>query len=338
MNSVRRTLIILGVLVLVAPAAHADEPDVVVLSSGNRMTGSISELSRGELSFSIEGAGSVDIDWHNVESLSSQKEMDVDLKSGERLTGPISSPSKTKLEVKTALGSKTVDMKDVVRIKPLHATFVERTSGDIEAGFGFYQAQNELDLTLVAELANQTRNYLTEASFDSLIRRQNGVNSLSRNDFEIGSRRFLPKRWFVLGQFAVQQDQALDLDLRLLAAGSLGRYLVKNNRIIFSVYGGFDYNGEQYSGFPNSNTAEGLGAVEWDWFDAKSKTELKTVAQSYFTLTRSRIRLQLKTEIRHDIWRKYFGAIHFFEAFDSNPPPGLADNDYGLTITIGRSF
>jgi hypothetical protein len=327
------------VLMVSLPAiVFADEPDVVVLTSGNRMTGSVTELSRGELSFSIEGAGTVEINWHNVESLESGKTLDVELRSGQRLTGPISSPSKGKLEVKTALGPKTVDMQDVVRIMPLHATFVERTTGDIEAGFGVYQAQSELDLTLAAEMENQTRNYLTNASFTSLIRRANGTNSVSRNDFQIGSRRFLPKRWFVLGQFELEQDQALDLDLRVLAAGSLGRYLVKNNRTIFSAYGGFDYNGEHYGGRPTQRSPEALGAVEFDWFDAQSKTELKTVAQSYFTLNRARIRLELKSEIRHDIWRKYFGAIDFFEAFDSKPPAGLADNDYGLTITIGRSF
>jgi hypothetical protein len=318
--------------------AYAAEPDVVVLSSGNRMTGSISGLSRGELSFSIAGAGDVEIDWHNVDSLESGKAMDVKLKSGERLTGPISSPAKGKLEVKTALGPKTIDLKDVVRVLPLHATFAQRTSGSVEAGFGVYQAHSELDLTLEAELENETRNYLTKASYESLIRRLNGVNNLSRNHFEIGLRRFLPRRWFVLGEFEVQQDQALDLDLRLLAAGSIGRYLVKNNRVIFSAYGGFDYNGESYGGFPNSHTAEGLAALEWDWFDVQSKTEIKAVAKSYYALTRSRIRLELRSDIRHDIYRKYFLDVAFFESFDSNPPPAQANNDYGLTITIGKSF
>jgi hypothetical protein len=325
-------------VVVFASTTYASEPDVVVLSSGNRLTGSISELTRGELSFSIEGAGSVDINWHNVDSLQSEKTLDVELRSGERFTGPISSPSKGKLEVKTSIGTKTVDMKDVVRIKPLAATFVERTSGDIEVGFGVYQAQSELDLTLEAGAENRTRNYLTTISFDSLVRRQDGVNSLSRNHFEIGSRRFLPKRWFVLGQFDVQQDEALDLDLRILAAGSLGRMLVHNNRNTLSAYGGFDYNGEAYGGFSNQNSPEGLAALEWDWFDVNSKTELKADARSYFSLTQSRIRFELKTEIRHDLYRKYFAAINFFDDFDSNPPAGQKGTDYGLTITIGRSF
>lgn len=332
-----RELAFLAVMV-VASMAYAAEPDVVVLTSKNRMTGSIEELSRGKLDFSIEGAGSVEIDWHNVASLESAHTLDVELASGERFTGSITSPAKGKLEVKTAQGPKSVDMKDVVRIKPLAATFWERTSGEVELGFGVYQAHSEVDLTLGAEVENRTRNYLTDISLDSLVRRFNGVNNLSRTDFIIGSRRFLPHRWFVLGQFELEQDQALDLNLRVLAAGSLGRYLVQNNRTVFSAYGGFDYNGEHYSLLPVNRSAEGLGALEWDWFDVASKTEVDATAKSFFSFQRSRARLELKTEIRHELWRKYTGGIRFFEVFDSSPPAGQANNDYGLTLTIGRSF
>src|SRR5690606_15210733 len=48
-----------------------DDADIVVLEGGNRLVGAIDGLYRGELSFSIDDAGTVDIDWSNVESLTS---------------------------------------------------------------------------------------------------------------------------------------------------------------------------------------------------------------------------------------------------------------------------
>lgn len=340
-ESVRRIIFFLAFLAvasLATTAAYASEPDVVVLNSGNRITGSVTELSRGDLSFSVAGAGTLEISWSNVVSLKSDQTLDVELGSGERFTGSISSPSDGKLEIKTAAGPKVVDMKDVVRIKPLEATFAERTSVSIDGGFAFLHANDEVDFTIDAELENRTRNYVTDAEYIGLLRRQNGNNNAMRHFFQLGSRRFLPNRWYVLGQFGVEEDQFLDLDLRILAAGALGRTLVQNNRVVFSVHGGFDYNLEQYNGVPGtSNTAEALGGIEWDLFGAEN-TELKTTATTYASLERARARLELDSSLRRDIFRNFYWAIRFFEEYDSDPPPGKKNSDFGVTLTIGKSF
>src|SRR5262245_64354287 len=96
----RLTLVVIGVLAL-SNRAFGAQTDTLVLSSGNRVTGSVSGLSRGELSFDIDGAGEVAIDWKNVESLESPRKLDVDLRSGERVSGTIRSPQPGQLEVRT---------------------------------------------------------------------------------------------------------------------------------------------------------------------------------------------------------------------------------------------
>jgi hypothetical protein len=142
----------------------------------------------------------------------------------------------------------------------------------------------------------------------------------------------------VLGNLGIEQDQRLDLDLRSVVYGAVGRTLIQSNRTIVAVYGGVDYNRENYGGFPISNSSEGLGAVEWDWFDPGSKTELLSKATTYLTLNRQRVRLEFKSELRHDLPRNFYGAVGVFESFDSDAPAGQHNNDAGLTITFGRSF
>ena len=331
-------LAVLAVLIMMAIAAGASEPDVVVVKSGNRMTGSVTGLSGGTLTFSIEGAGSVDINWLNVVSLQSSQTLDVRLASGARYTGTISSPSDGKLEIKAANGPQVVDIKDVVRLTPLAATFRQRTSGSIDLGFAVLQANDEIDLTLNSELEHRSKNYLTQASFESLWRRRSGDDNQLRNFFNIGTRRYFHGRWFVLGQFDVQQDQAMDLDFRTLVSGALGRTLVENNHALFAAYAGFDYNHENYGAVPTSNTGEAVAALEWDIFGDAHKTEWKTEAKSYYGLNQARVRLQFDTSIKRDIYKKIYGKLNFFESFDSKPPVGQEGNDYGLAITIGRSF
>jgi hypothetical protein len=318
--------------------AKAAEHDVVKLKSGNRLFGTVTKLSRGTLSFSIEGAGGVDITWSNVESLESVTVLDVELASGQRLKGTLGTQLPGKLEIKSAGNSQVVDMKEVVWMLPIATTFLKRTSGSIDGGLAALQANSEVDVTVDAEFSNRTRNYLTEGSFSSLLRRRNEENSQWRNYFDLNSRRYFGNRWFVLGNLGIEQDQRLDLDLRTVVYGAFGRTLIQSNRTIFAVYGGVDYDRENYGGFPISNSSEGLGAVEWDWFDAGSKTELLSKATTYLTLNRQRVRLEFKTELRHDLPKNFYGAVGVFESYDSDPPSNQHNNDAGLTITFGRSF
>ena len=117
----------LGCLLLLtaAGAAHAQD-DVVELTTGNRLIGTIRSLYRGELRFSIAGAGTVNINWSNVELLESARMMDVELASGERLSGAVQSPAAKELEVTGEAGTRTVPMADVVRIHPIEPLVRDR--------------------------------------------------------------------------------------------------------------------------------------------------------------------------------------------------------------------
>ena len=107
--------------------AQENQRDLVVLTTDNRLEGELVELSRGTLTFSIDGAGAVEIDWSNVEALTSPREFDVELGSGQRLTGSILSPSPGRLAVSGGTAAVAVETEDVIRITPIAATAAERT-------------------------------------------------------------------------------------------------------------------------------------------------------------------------------------------------------------------
>src|SRR5690606_11923298 len=156
-------------------------------------------LSRGELAFSIDGAGRVDIDWNNVETLTSARAFDVELESGERLSGSIFSPSAGRLAVTAGTTPATVDTEQVVRITPLAATATDRTSGYVDFGLDFLTANDELDLRINAEVENVMRNFITTFSMDSIVSKVDDETAQRRNYFQLASRRLLENRWFVVG-------------------------------------------------------------------------------------------------------------------------------------------
>jgi len=337
------SLILLAFLVA-APAGHAAGEnaageDFVSLTSGNRMTGTVRGLERGELRFAIDGVGPVDIDWNNVEALRSGQGFDIELASGERLAGSIAAAGPGRLRIVTTSGPRTVDRDDVVRMTRIAETFRGRTTGFADLGFDFLTANDEIDLTLNAGVRHRTRNHLFHAHLSSLVRRRDDETEQRRNHLELGARRFLRDRWFVLGQIEAQEDIELDLDSRFLLAGALGRTLLQSNRTTLSVYGGIDYAFEEYRSLPGSDDyAEALAAVEWDWFEVGGRTELLTKAKTYFSLERSRTRLELTASLHRKLFGDFYWGLNVIESYDSDPPADLEKSDSAVTLTFGSTF
>lgn len=392
------TYLALGASLAAGYSAHSqeDERDVVVLESGNRLAGTIVALYRGELSFSIDGAGPVDIDWSNVESLTSGGVLDVELSTGERLSGSLASagpgrlgiarrtaasstsaaassprtaapttsaaassartaapttsaaasstragPAGAQLAAGTAPGTASiaVDIDEVVRITPIAATPAERTSGYADIGLDFLTANDELDVNLNVGLTNRTRNYLSEASLDSLVSRLDGETAQKRNYFLVGTRRFLSNRWFAVGHLHFEEDRELDLDSRVLIGVGAGRTLIQSNRTILALHAGLAHNRERFRPVPGTDsTAEAFVAFEWDWFELGGDTELSTAAMTFFSFDRSRRRLELDANLRRVITGSTYWSLRLYESYDSDPPRDLEHSDFGITLGIGRSF
>ncbi|HEX7036622.1 MAG TPA: DUF481 domain-containing protein [Pseudomonadales bacterium] len=329
----------MATLAAALPAQAADEEkNAVVLTSGNRMTGGIVKMTRGKLLYAIDGAGPVAIDWNNVASLDSEQDLDVELASGRRLSGSITS-SPGGLLVTGDTGSDRTALEDVVRITPIAATPIERTDGHVEVGFDLLSANDELDLTLNAELENRTWNYLSQVALQSLVRRRDGDTVQRRNVADGSIRRILRDRWFALGRLRAEEDEELDLDSRFLVGGGAGRTLLQSNRTVVTLYGGLDSIWERYAVQSGTDrSTEAFLAVEWDWFEIGGDVELLTGATVYTGLEHSRTRLDLGVSLRHELFASLYWSLNLFQTYDSDPPEGLENHDAGLSFTLGRGF
>jgi len=319
--------------------AQEHERDVVVLTTDNRLEGQVIGLLRGRLTFAIDGAGPVEIDWSNVETLTSPREFDVELGSGQRLSGSIFSPSPGRLAVTAGTAPAAVEAQDVIRITPIAATPAERTSGYVDVGLDFLTANDELDLKVDAEAENRLRNYLTTLSIDSIVSEIDDETAQRRNYFQLRSRRLLKDRWFVIGRLHLEEDRELDLDTRTLLGFGGGRTLHQSNRAVVALYGGLAADRERYRGVQGrEDTGEAFVSVEWDWFELGGDTQVTTNATTFFSFDRSRRRVELDARLQRAMFGNVHWSVSVYESYDSDPPEGLENSDLGLSFAIGRSF
>jgi hypothetical protein len=69
------------------------------------------------------------------------------------------------------------------------------------------------------------------------------------------------------------------------------------------------------------------------------ETDLTTTFYVLPSLTRSgHVRLELESDFRVELLSDFYWSVNLFESFDNDPPPGGADNDFGVTTSVGWSF
>jgi hypothetical protein len=335
-----RVLAIAVLSLVLGSTAYAQRTDVVQVTNGDRITGTVSGLARGRLAFRTDAARTLSVAWGDVVTLTSSETLDVELASGVRYTGSISSPSPGRLIVQAASGpSPSIDMTEVIRLTPIGAGLRARTTGSIDVGANFTKADSARSYTLDIDAANRTRSYETLMDFDSWLQRREDTDTLTRNKFQLDVRRLLPRRWYVVSKVGYQEDDELDLDWRLLVGGGVGRRLVQSNRMLLSVEGGLDYNGERYDSEDSTHhSAELFGGVDWNYFSPRWSTETTLVATTYIGLERQRARLELDARLRREIVWDLYWAVNVFESFDSAPRGDRERSNVGLAFNVGWTF
>src|SRR5262245_57032961 len=285
MRSVAVGTVCAVLFVLLPTPLVAQKSDVVEVANGDRINGDVSRLQHGQLEFRTASAGTghprfagtISIVWTEVVSLTSTKQLDVELASGDRFSGSISSPSRGRLIVQTATGpSRPLDVGEIVGIIPIEAGFRGRTTGSIDFGVSFTNAENARTYTLDASAMHRSEAYIyeTQIAFDSWLSARDDAERLTRNDLSVDVRRRLSNRWFALATSAVQQDEPLELDLRLMLGGGVGRRLIQTNAGVLSVEGGLNYDGEDYDSSDTfEHSMEAFAGGAGDWFAANSSTE-----------------------------------------------------------------
>lgn len=338
-----------AIVVLTGTSAVAQSGDVVEVTSGDRLTGDVAGLERGVLSFRTAAApgrqrfaGTIAILWSEVVRLTSIQTLDIELVTGERLTGTISSPAPGQLVVQTPTGPPPpIAVEQFVWMAPLESGFRGRTSGTIDVGLSYTNAQDAWVYTLNLDALHRspTHAYETEVVFNSTLTTQSGAERQTRNDLLFDVHRRLPRRWYTTGLFEVQEDAALELDLRLVVGGGVGLTVVRSNAIELSVQGGVDYAAERYASVSQfDHSAELFAGASWDWFATGDPVEGALMARTYFSLARQRARAEIDGSVRRDLRWSLYWAANVLVSADSDPPGDRPRNDVSVSFALGWAF
>jgi len=324
----------------------------VTLKNGDRLTGTILNVSDKKLTIKTEHAGTVTIDWDAVAQFSSEQPMVVTRTDKQIVSGAVNTKD-SEVAVNTTSGTQTIPMADVAVMrspadqaayeKSLHPGMLEGWVGG--GNFGLALARGNSDTTNLALGFNAARPtttdkwtiqaaslYSTSTADKVTTTTANALGGFIRYDHN------LTKKLFAFGLFAGSYDHAQDLNERISPSGGLGYHAIATKVTTLDLLGGFGYTYENYSTGMTNNL---MNATIGDEFNHKFTPNTSVFQDLYFfpyLNENGNYRGVFDFGLSSKLYRAITWNLNFGDRYNSKPVAGNKNNDILLTTGLGLTF
>jgi hypothetical protein len=284
----------------------------------------------------------IDIKWEDVKHVGSKFVFVVEDTEGRLYVGTLQPAAEAqRVDIVGRHPASNLDHLSVVEMSDLGSSLWNRFSGYIELGFTFTKASDRTQLNLNSELTYRTKRWDGQFAYDAIISNADGVPEANRKVWSLGGSLYLRKRWQLLTRAAWEHNLELQLDKRSSIMGAPAYNILKSNRSSLLLIGGMAYSRELYFGRPSTDNAEGAFGVNAQIFKLYSP-KLDLTSNFYFLpnfTTRGRVRMELDSNFRFEIFRDFFVNFSFYDSYDNRPPSATAStNDFGFVTGVSWSF
>lgn len=329
------------VVVLDTPAS-AQKTDIVTLGNGDRITGEVSTLSRGQLEYKTDDQGTLYIEWDKVATVTSTAQFEVGTSDGRRFVGTLRSDPGRVLVVVQSTGPVSLSMTDVTVITSIGQSFWKKLDGSIDVGFSYTKSSDIAQLNVNSSTVYRSPSFEARLSGSATATQTSDEEGRDdRGTLQMSYLRYRGKRWFVGGGAGFETNESLGIKLRSQVSGAVGQRLVNTNRAQLSVGGGLSVNDEHGVDTEPTQNIEGILTFRTSYYAYDfPKTNIDVAFQYFPSLTDfGRQRIQFDSSFRREIWKDVILAVNVFDTFDSQPPSADADkNDVGVVLSFGWSY
>ena len=344
-NTVNLACIALSVVALLSsfPVLAAPKTDIVIFENGDRLTGEVRGLSRARLNLNTDATGTIGIEWDKISKVISNQNMQVETDTGVRYFGQlVEAAVDGRIVVSTNDGAKELNNQRIVVMTPIEERRVDALDIDVSLGYNFTKATGVKQATVGLDADYRTRLRIYSLRSSAVISDSSEQESSKRASAVLDYKRLQNDRWFINGNFGVEQNDELGVDLRTSVGGGGGRFLIQNNHMLLTMQGGLLITRENNAG--DSDTTDNLEAsfeMHWDWFRFDTpELDWSTSLQLFPSLTDfGRVRANFDTGLQWEIINDLNWGVTFYSSFDNRPQSEDASNsDYGVDTKFTYEF
>ncbi|MGL6222167.1 MAG: DUF481 domain-containing protein, partial [Steroidobacteraceae bacterium] len=280
-----------------------------------------------------------------IASIQSNQYLLLERSDGKRYFGQLAAgETDSQLRLKSGPGepAELVDMATIVHAQPIEGgDMFDRLDGYVSAGLDIAKANDRSSIDFAAGLSSRTRIREWKLDGSANLTDDSSGETSERYQLRFDYRQFLWDRNFYLGFAGFDRNTELDLNLRTMGGGGLGRHLVRTNDAEWVVAAGLAYTHENYTGGETLDSLEGVLNTSFRVFRYDfPETDIGGSLTLLPSLTQSgRYRAEGDLRAKYEFIDDLYFELKLYGSYDSSPP--LADSeqtDYGLTTSLGYSF
>jgi hypothetical protein len=358
---------VVGVSVLEGQAAAPakPEPDVLLFTDGERLTGHFVKSSGTSLTFNSDALGDITVDWSKVKELDSSAAVAV-IPKGVRLRklDQASTIPQGKLGVQDQqvhLGGeppRTIPIADTGQIidqagfqKALmhQPGFFHDWKGAVTVGVSVVNATQDSEsfngaLNLVRAIPGETwlepRNRTSvnmNAAYGEVT--QPGTPTIKTSIFhgDVERDEYFSPRVYAFGQGAFDHNFSQGLDLQQTYSGGIGITLIQRGNETLDLKGSVSYIRQQFQGAPSPNL---IGSVFAENFNRKFK---RAIFDQHLTLTptwnnTNDYSAAFNAQLTVPVYKRLSGSAGFIDSYLNNPPPAFRKNSVQVTLGVSYSL
>ncbi|MDH3511304.1 MAG: DUF481 domain-containing protein [Gammaproteobacteria bacterium] len=324
--------------------AAAQKTDLIYLTNGDRITGEIKSLDRGQLLVKTNSLGTLYVEWTAIDHVVSDKTMQLELVNGRRIESSLDDgESGRTLTAVTGESKQEIPIQQVVRIDQLRIdrTFWQRLEGKVGAGLSYTKGSEVGQLYFLGNTRYRKVRSEYVLDWNSILTERPGSNS-QRGNIDLVYRRFRENRWFWMALGGLDKNEELGIDLRTTGGGGVGRFLKKTNDLQISLTGGVVATAENtIVGAENATNLDGLIAADLSFFRFTTpKTNIRTSLRVWPSITDSgRVRANWDATVAQEVFTSDFSLdLTVYATYDSSPPIGAAGEDYGIVTSLNYTY
>jgi hypothetical protein len=342
--SARRSIAIAAALVTLAAAtAHAQgRTDVVTLGNGDRITGEIILLERGQLEFKTDDAGTLYLEWDKLVSLVAARQVEVGTADGRWFLGTLARGADRTLAVVVSGQTVSLPMLEVTQVTPIGRSFWSKLDGSIDVGFSYTRSSGVAQLNLNSDTVYRRPAFQGRLSASlTQTEQDDGSGGDDRASVDMSYIRYRWRRWFVGAAGRFENNESLGIELRSQVGFVVGPRLVNSNRAQLALGAGVAVNNEQGVDVEATQNVEAVFLFTTSYYTYdRPKTNIDISLQYYPSLSDpGRHRVQFDAGVKRELWKDFFVSLNGYNSYDNRPPNPTADtNDVGVVLSIGWSY
>jgi len=280
------------------------------------------------------------IKWNRIKEIYTDTYFLITLSDGTRYNGTLRAREPGRITILTDdADSIDINLIDIVYLDDLKRGFWSQLSFSIDIGLDLTKANNFRQFTINSTLGYTAKRWSINASYNTLLSRQDSTENIGRTDGGMVYKYFMPKDWYPLVSVNFLSNTEQKLDLRTTWKVGMGKFVTHTNKSYWGFSAGINRNYENFSDetTQDRNSWEGFLGTELNMFNI-GDLDLLTNIIVYPSFTESgRWRVDYNINTKYEMWfdDDFYIKLGFSFNYDNQPAEGGSELDYVFNTGFG---